>query len=110
MRETDTRRNRSTPPRRRAVGLATLSALVFALGLGPARSADTEVFERVPVPVVAMDGPTFAQRFQAAYWRDRTCSTPACRSARPSTLTEVASFGFAAFGGAWLCRRRMRAR
>jgi hypothetical protein len=49
---------------------------------------------------------SLAQKVQAAYWRGRTCSTPACKAAPPSGLADVASFGLAAFGGVWISRRR----
>ena len=49
---------------------------------------------------------TLEQRVQAAYWRGRTCSTPACKAARSSGMADVAGFGLAAFGGVWLSRRR----
>jgi hypothetical protein len=50
--------------------------------------------------------PTAAQKLRAAYWRGRTCTTALCKSPRPGGIAEVAGFGFAAFGGAWISRRR----
>ncbi len=40
-------------------------------------------------------------------WRGRFCPTTGCTTLSPTRATDVAAFGFVAFGGAWLARRRV---
>lgn len=83
------------------------TATLAAGTASPAHSAEREG-EAAGTRTIASQSadPTFAERVQAMYWRGRTCATPACKAARPSGIAEVASFGLAAFGGAWFSRRR----
>ena len=85
---------------------AAVSTLLFAVCAAPALAVDLDTFDRAKVVATSFDDPTLGQIIQAAYWRGRTCSTPACNAARPSSIAHVASFGLAAFGGIWIGRRR----
>ncbi|MFB0977988.1 MAG: hypothetical protein QMC73_10015 [Myxococcota bacterium] len=84
--------------------LATFAAL-FASSASASATLNPEITDSRAIPE-ANNELTLAQKVQAAYWRGRTCSTPACKAARPSGLTDVASFGLAALGGVWFSRRR----
>lgn len=94
-------------PTRSTLSLAVLSALLLAIAAVPARSAETVTPNASPVLASSAGYQrSLTQKLQAAYWRGRSCTTPACKSPRPGTIAEVASFGLAAFGGAWISRRR----
>jgi hypothetical protein len=85
--------------------LAVCLLALFALAATPARSAEADANARVPSTVYAASQ---TQKPQAAYWRGRTCTAALCKSPRPGGIADVASFGLAAFGGAWISRRRSR--
>jgi hypothetical protein len=96
----------ATPPPDLASGLFNYSATgVSATGVS---------YSATGVPALGVNSangvrneePTAAQKLRAAYWRGRTCTTALCKSPRPGGIAEVAGFGFAAFGGAWISRRR----
>lgn len=100
------RRKVAFPSTLLAMILVTTAALV-AGAAPPANSAEREGNDAGARTIAAqVADPTFAEQVQAMYWRGRTCTTPACKAARPSGIAEVASFGLAAFGGAWFSRRR----
>ena len=84
--------------------IATFAAL-FASSASASVTLNPEITDSRAI-AEANNEVTLAQKVHAAYWRGRTCSTPACKAARPSGLTDVASFGLAAFGGVWFSRRR----
>jgi hypothetical protein len=97
----------SIHPTRGTLSLAVLLTLLLAVAAVPARSAETGApgASQVLASSAGYER-TLRQKLQAAYWRGRSCTTPACKSPRPGTIAEVASFGLAAFGGAWISRRR----
>ena len=80
--------------------------LTLALAPLPAHAAEFDAIRTAPQTATASDRRSFGQKLQAAYWRGRTCSTPACKAAQPSSVSHVASFALAAFGGVWISRRR----
>ena len=104
-----------SPSGRVAPVSASLAALIFLTSLpGTARAGDTALWPTVPAldetqavrTFEASHDSTFARQVRAAYWRDRTCETPGCRTGRSGNFVDVASFGFAAAGGVLLARRR----
>ncbi|MCH7868571.1 MAG: hypothetical protein IH881_12830 [Myxococcales bacterium] len=106
MKENTTHCDRSAHWRPRALALASLTALLLAMGAAPPPPAEAGSTARASVVAAAIDGRTLSQKIQAAYWRGRMCTTSACKAAQPSSFAHVASFGLAAFGGAWIYRRR----
>ncbi|MDP6979324.1 MAG: hypothetical protein QF570_12090 [Myxococcota bacterium] len=87
-----------------ALAVAVLFAAAVALRTAPARASETSSPPKVePTPPHES---SFAREVQLAWWRGRTCETPACRSARRGNFIDVASFGLAAAGGVLLARRR----
>ncbi len=77
------------------VATPALSAEIAAHGVS--RTAASNQLDRQP---------SGQEQRTADYWRGRYCTTTNCKSPRPGGLAEVVSFGLAAFGGAWLSRRR----
>lgn len=96
---------RSHAPRVRLAAAIIGCALLFG---APVQASDVSDLEIVNASATtsADHGSSLAQKVRAAYWRGRTCTTPACTSGRPSGLADVASFGLAAVGGVWFSRRR----
>ena len=86
--------------------VAALATLLLANCAAPALAVDLDTLDPAPAVAASFGDRSFGQKIQAAYWRGRTCSTPACKAARPSSIAHVASFGLAAFGGIWIGRRR----
>lgn len=84
-----------------------LVGVILALGATTAQAGELGALNPVFSAASTTDyEPTPAQKLRAAYWRGRTCTTALCKSPRPGGIAEVASFGLAAFGGAWISRRR----
>lgn len=100
--------NENTIPCKRSAKLSAwaIAALLLAIFAAPALAEDLDTLDPIPSAATSFDDRTLGQKLQAAYWRGRTCSTPACKAARPGSIAHVASFGLAAFGGIWLGRRR----
>lgn len=97
-----------TPTKRGARSFAVLSVLLLSILAAPAHSAESGTPDASQVTASGAGYErTIRQQLQAAYWRGRKCATPACKSPRPGGFAEVASFGLAAFGGAWISRRRV---
>ncbi len=87
--------------------IAMRVGVLLALGAITAQAAEPGALGPAFSEASATDyEPTPAQKLRAAYWRGRTCTTALCKSPRPGGIAEVASFGLAAFGGAWISRRR----
>ncbi|MCP4037301.1 MAG: hypothetical protein GY733_10220 [bacterium] len=89
--------------RRAALHLAAVFALVAVALVVVAPAGALEV----GAPAAEVE-PSLAQKARFAYWRGRTCMTPGCKAGRPGSVTDVASFAVAAFGGVLLSRRRAR--
>lgn len=90
-----------------AVGSLTSPPVATANASDVAESAlDMALPQPAPIPLETET--SFADQVRFAYWRGRTCTTPACSAARPSGLADVAGFGFAAVGGVLISRRRAR--
>ncbi len=97
----------SSRPTRGVHSLAALLVTLLAITATPALSAETGT--PGPLRIASSDTTdvrTPSQKLRAAYWRGRYCTSPTCKSPRPGGLAHVVSFGLAAFGGAWLSRRR----
>jgi hypothetical protein len=99
---------KSTPLTAGLLALAIAFGVLLAVGTTTAQAANIETLDAVPSSVSTGAGyePTPVQRLRAATWRGRTCTTALCKSPRPGGIAEVASFGLAALGGAWISRRR----
>jgi len=87
------------------LAVSLLAAVLFASNATPARSAEADAHASVRSTDYAASQ---TQKLQAAYWRGRTCTAALCKSPRPGGIADAASFGLAAFGGAWISRRRSR--
>ncbi len=86
------------------IAISVTFTAASSLGAAPARASDTSAPTNTELSPPAES--SFAREVQLAWWRGRTCETPACGAARRGNLLDVASFGLAAAGGVLFARRR----